>query len=270
MVRIYQVKKWLNPTAINTYLRCPRKFYYKYVFKLPQKPKTCFLLGKAVHKVPEEFFKQKIYDKADTYSDMRKGVTNLLAEKWTASKDEIEQLQLTEQERDEIYLLAYKTALTWLHNFLADPDKDLRPLVEQKIFNNKHQIWCIVDIIKHPKSNAEIIDYKSSEKAQLTEDTTIQLAIQSLCYTYKFGKFPTKLGVEFIRYPRSENNPIYIQPSNELHDWVLKKAEIVRAGTTTTDIENYPCTCGGGCEEDFIFENERRKEDTATVETVSQ
>jgi CRISPR/Cas system-associated exonuclease Cas4 (RecB family) len=266
VVRIYQVKKWLNPTAINTYLRCPRKFYYKYVLKLKSKPKKCFLVGKTVHDAPEKFFKHNIYSKAKTYSDLRKGITDLLARKWVSSKEEIESLGLSQKERDETYLEAYKIALTWLDDFLKDPDKDLSPLVEHKLFNHKHQIWCILDIIMHPNTTrAEIRDYKSSKKAKLTDDVKLQLAIQSLCYTDKFGKFPTKLGVHFIRYPRSASNPIYLQPSNELHQWALKKAAIVRAGATTTEIKDYPCTCGGWCKEDFIFEDERCQKDTTTT-----
>ena len=27
-------KRWLSPTAINTYLRCPRKFFLRYIKKL--------------------------------------------------------------------------------------------------------------------------------------------------------------------------------------------------------------------------------------------
>ena len=270
MVKINQVKKWLTPTAINTYLKCPRSFFYKYVRKFKSKLKKQFMRGKAIHKLPEYFFKENIYGKAETYSELRHGIINLLAKKWIKSKDEIEELQMTDQEKNETYLEVHQMALNWLHAFLADKTKDTKPLVEHKLFNHEHHVWCILDILKHRHTHPEIIDYKSSKKLELTDSIKLQLAIQSLCFAKKYRRMDHKLGVHFLRFPISSKNPIYLKPSKELHDFAIEKIMIVRKGTTTIDIKDYPCKCSGWCEEDYIFEDERRPENLTTVETTVQ
>jgi hypothetical protein len=120
-----------------------------------------------------------------------------------------------------------------------------------KLFNHKHKIWCIVDLIKNPYKAPEIIDYKSSQKDKITDSIKLQMAIQSICFADKFKRMDHKLGVHFLRFPVSDSNPYYIEPTQDLHNFALEKIKIVREGTTSTDIENYPCTCGGKCLEDF-------------------
>jgi CRISPR/Cas system-associated exonuclease Cas4 (RecB family) len=132
VVRIYQVKPWLTASAINTYLWCPRKFYYKYVEKRKEKPKSFFVFGKAVHKIPEHFFKEQIFDKSKDYSEVRTNTLNLLTRKWRKQKPEIDALKLDQTVKDQNYLDAQKMTLNWLHFFLNDKTKDLNPKVEFK------------------------------------------------------------------------------------------------------------------------------------------
>ena len=48
-------KRWLSATAINTYLRCPHKFYLRYIKKLKTKPSIYLFRGMAVHEALAEF-----------------------------------------------------------------------------------------------------------------------------------------------------------------------------------------------------------------------
>ena len=56
-------KKWtpshmrLSPSKINTYMKCPREFYYKYIAKLPEKKTIHLFRGSLVHKILERLFK---------------------------------------------------------------------------------------------------------------------------------------------------------------------------------------------------------------------
>lgn len=251
MVRIYQVKPWLTASAINTYLWCPRKFYYKYVERRKEKQKDFFVFGNIIHKVPELFFKKNIFDKSKDYSTLKTNTLKLLTTAWRDKKSEIESLNLNQRTKDQNYIDAQKMTLDWLHYFLKNKHKDLKPIVETKIFNHKHKIWCVVDHIQHPYKHPIITDYKSSQKDKITDSIKLQMAIQSICFADKFKRMDHKLGVHFLRFPVSDSNPYYIEPTQELHDFALEKIKIVREGTTTTDINNYPCTCGGECKEDF-------------------
>ena len=48
-------KKWepshmrLSPSKINTYMKCPREFYYKYIAKIPEKKTIHLFRGTLVH-----------------------------------------------------------------------------------------------------------------------------------------------------------------------------------------------------------------------------
>lgn len=46
----------LSPTAISTYFDCPRRFFYVYIRKIPEKPTAAKVRGSITHKVLDHFF----------------------------------------------------------------------------------------------------------------------------------------------------------------------------------------------------------------------
>ena len=48
----------LSPSKINTYMKCPREFYYKYIAKIPEKKTIHLFRGTLVHAVLEDLFKK--------------------------------------------------------------------------------------------------------------------------------------------------------------------------------------------------------------------
>ena len=46
----------LSPSKINTYMKCPREFYYKYIAKIPEKKTIHLFRGTLVHAVLEDLF----------------------------------------------------------------------------------------------------------------------------------------------------------------------------------------------------------------------
>ncbi len=48
----------LSPTALNTYLTCPRKFFYQNLIRLPQAKRPSAAMGTAIHKALELFLNQ--------------------------------------------------------------------------------------------------------------------------------------------------------------------------------------------------------------------
>ena len=49
----------LSPSKINTYLKCPREFYYNYIAKLPQKKTIHLFRGTLVNQILEDLFKKQ-------------------------------------------------------------------------------------------------------------------------------------------------------------------------------------------------------------------
>ena len=50
-------QEYLSPSSINSYLRCPRCYFYNYIAKLEQPPSIHLTKGNIVHKTLEDFFK---------------------------------------------------------------------------------------------------------------------------------------------------------------------------------------------------------------------
>ena len=70
MVTIDPPSEWMSATKIVTYagdFGCPRKFYNRYIAKLPSRPSLYFPLGKIPHKTLELFFKLKLYQSHEDY-----------------------------------------------------------------------------------------------------------------------------------------------------------------------------------------------------------
>lgn len=49
----------LSPSKINTYMKCPREFYYKYIAKIPEKKTIHLFRGSLVHAILEDLFKKQ-------------------------------------------------------------------------------------------------------------------------------------------------------------------------------------------------------------------
>lgn len=58
-------KEYISPSQINTYLRCPAQYYFRYIEGLIIPPKAALTKGKAVHSGNEYNYKQKIETKQD-------------------------------------------------------------------------------------------------------------------------------------------------------------------------------------------------------------
>ena len=58
-------KRFHSPTSINTYLRCPRKYYLRYIKGLKSKPSIHLVRGKAVHDAIAQFTEMSFDKNAD-------------------------------------------------------------------------------------------------------------------------------------------------------------------------------------------------------------
>jgi len=75
--------KFLSPTSINTYLRCPRKYFLKYIKGLKEKPSIHLIRGKAVHDAIAKFHKSEIQDLKD-FERLKIDLLSLFNHSWIA------------------------------------------------------------------------------------------------------------------------------------------------------------------------------------------
>ena len=130
----------LSPSKINTYMKCPREFYYNYIAKLPQKKTIHLFRGTLVHQVLEDLFKKKFKSlpqwekgapKAWVQEQFETGWEEKIAKhKWLWDVH-------TKEEMDSMYTETEAI----LQNFVDSVDKKLSEMVEWKIFKNKYQAW---------------------------------------------------------------------------------------------------------------------------------
>ena len=244
----------MSATKIATYagdFGCPRKFYNRYIAKLPSKPSLYFPLGNIPHKTLELFFKLNTYQSHEDYGDLRKAILAIHDDVWTKHEGELNSFDLTPQQIQEYRMESLRMVLNWLHSFLKEDPIDLMPWIEQTVWVQDLKLMCRVDRAKKGKSPGvfHIIDYKTSKSNKMWKDTELQMIIQWICYHKQTGNTRHKVGVHYLKYPDS---PTFWAPTQAQIDWALQKVDFVRKNTRSTDINDYPCTCGGKCLKDFI------------------
>jgi len=206
-----------------------------------------------VHKTLERFYKRRLYETvSDSYSVLKIATLKLFDETWQDYKDKLVELDMPPQDLDFYYDDSRKMVLNWLHTFLKEDPKELRPLTELKVESDTHHVYAIVDIIKNSEGIPHIIDYKTSKSMELTDEYRLQLAIQALCYHERRGALNFRVGIHFLKFPDGLK---MFTPTVAALKEAIKKINYVRDRIESDDIKDYPCTCPGWCKRNYVFED---------------
>ncbi len=212
----------LSPSKINTYFKCPREFYYKYIAKIPEKKTIHLFRGTLVHAVLEDLFKKQF----KSFKQWEDGSPNVwmqeqFEEKW--AKDIDSKFWLKELHTEEELATMKAETESLLQNFVDSVNKKLNEMVEWKIYKSKYQAWNSVApkyAEKWVKSNdyaiigivdavcndfdggTTLLDYKTSKRygPYLPEDYYRQLIIYAFLYTLEMGDMPNFVGVNYLRF----------------------------------------------------------------------
>ena len=141
-----ETKNWepsfmrLSPSKINTYYKCPREFYYKYIAKIPEKKTIHLFRGTLVHAVLEDLFKHKFknftaWEKGDPSEWMEEQFQN----RW--AKDIDSKFWLSELHTEEEMAAMKLETQELLQNFVGSVNKKLNEMVQWKIYKSKYQAW---------------------------------------------------------------------------------------------------------------------------------
>ena len=212
----------LSPSKINTYLKCPREFYYNYIAKLPQKKTIHLFRGTLVHQILEALFKKQF----KTLPQWEKGIPKL----WGQGQFEdgweekiAKHKWLWEVHTKEEMDAMYKETEALLQNFVDSVNKKLTEMVDWKIFKNKQQAWNavapkyaekwvkskeyaivgVIDVVCNDfDGGTTLLDYKTSKRygPYLPEEYYRQLIIYAFLYTLEMGEMPNFVGVNYLRF----------------------------------------------------------------------
>ena len=234
-------KRWLSPTAINSYLRCPRHFFLSKIRKLKQKPSIHLIRGIAVHNAIENFYKKRMnkYPNMD-YAEMRHIVIGLFKTEWKDKSDSLNFLDLKVDELDFYNWDSQKMMLNFLDDFARNkgfrkPD----PVIEKTLFSHKYLLLARLDKIEKQPLPHYIEDFKTSKSMDITEDIKRQMGICSLLYQEVYKQKPI-LGVNFLKF---RNGRKIIDLSNGYIEGVKHLVLEIHAKTQSEDIADYPCKC---------------------------
>jgi len=212
----------LSPSKINTYKKCPREFYYKYIKKIPEKKTIHLFRGTLVHKVLEDLFKRQFR----TLSQWEKGgpamwVQDQFEKRWEEKIAKHKWLWEvhTNEEMDAMYVETEEL----LQNFVHSVNKKLTEMVKWKIYKSKYQAWNavapkyaekwvkskeyaivgVIDVVCNDfDGGTTLLDYKTSKRygPYLPEEYYRQLIIYAFLYTLEMGEMPKFVGVNYLRF----------------------------------------------------------------------
>ena len=240
--------KFLSPTSINTYLRCPRKYYLKYIKGLKEKPSIHLIRGKAVHDSLARFH-QTSREKFDTFKEMKSELLSLFAHAWVEQEGELRKLDLPEVALNEYYHESLEMLTSWLkRNIKAVGNGKAKPETEVRLFSQRYRVMGIIDTIHNQSGKATLTDYKTGKKEGLTQDIKVQMAVYALLYRDNYGILPDSIVIDFLKHDKA----IPFKVTDEFSDHAIKICKEVHAKTSSGNEEDYPCKCGGWCEKDFI------------------
>ena len=212
----------LSPSKINTYHKCPREFYYKYIAQMPEKKTIHLFRGTLVHAVLEDLFKKQFRNfTAWEKGDPAVWMEEQFQERW--AKDIDSKTWLNElHTADEMAAMKIETQ-ELLQNFVGSVNKKLNEMVTWKIYKSKWQAWnsvapkyaekwvkskdyAVIGIVYAVCSDFDggttLLDYKTSKRygPYLPEDYYRQLIIYAFLYTLEMGEMPNFVGVSYLRF----------------------------------------------------------------------
>ncbi|MDP4012700.1 MAG: PD-(D/E)XK nuclease family protein [Candidatus Nanoarchaeia archaeon] len=279
-----------SPSSINLYNYCARKYFYRYVKKLPTPPNIHMIRGNVVHSVLENIYNLETKDlDFDNYETVFKSkLQELTVQFWKEKEEVIKEFALTDEEIAKYFEQAVLMALNWFELFkhrlklytdkgFEDAFERIKPLREKKYFSEYYRVQGFIDVIESLGDEVRIMDYKTTSNSSMNDAYKLQLAIYSLLYFEEHGKLPNKVGIYFVSYDGVSE--ILLDVSKDLLDYAKGEIENIKEKTVSNKLEDYPKTeepnrkCkwnGGKCEYYDICFGQPSLEDYAEFETIDK
>ncbi len=227
----------LSPSMIESYLKCPYEFYWRYVLKAPIKPNHHLIYGSAVHSGIEAFFGAK-GDKSQKTTLAIEAFNN----KWR------EEGFPNAKVREELKTQGKKTLYRFCEREINEPlpkeiEKAFVLSLEEGI-RVKGRIDAFYD------NPVEIRDFKTSqikdEKDAMTKlKNNFPLKVYALAILENFGKPPEKLSLNFVDFDTVVSYAPTEKVLEKTKEKILATAQKIKAGYfEPTQSEHFCDVCG--------------------------
>ncbi len=180
----------LTPAMIDTYLRDPYDFFWKYVLKAPSLPSSHLSYGNAIHAAIEAYYRRRLEHQPATIDEVLRRFSEAWSNEGYAS--------LAEANR------RHKAGEQTLAHFVARADKEPLPSMVEESFTLALpgvRIRGRMDAIF--RDTGEIRDFKTSQvsnqkDANARARENLPIRIYALAYQERFNELPKSLTLDFV------------------------------------------------------------------------
>lgn len=211
----------LSKSKINTYLKCPREFKYRYVDEIEVPPNEYMALGSDVHLIAENYV--KIY--GDNPQENPRYYLDLIARKENINIDDV-----------DIHL---DSLASFFERAFIENDYKLFSQ-EEYLIDDTHNFSGITDIIlENPDGNLVVIDYKTGSSSSFSK-CRLELGYYKMLVESNYNKNVVSAGIFFtkddklrlLHFKDEDNKRKYMcnQELNEGLDTLYEVRKNVNAG----------------------------------------
>ncbi len=240
-----------SPSSINLYKQCPRKYWYRYIARLPSLPSIHLARGKAVHEALDKFFDTDVTNVPDTteefFMTMKVVLLEAFKRSWATYENEFAQLPLSEEELTGYYDESLRMVGNYFDYFTDKiryftrllPVKEaweaVKPGREIEFRSDVHHVRGFIDAIHDEAGKTLILDYKTSRRAEISEEYELQLSIYAMLYEEKF-RTPDMVGIYFLK----DGVERLLDVTPEMIARAKQEVQDVHVNTCSRDIKDYP------------------------------
>lgn len=186
----------LSVSQIDTWLRCPQDFYYKYVLQMPLPPAPQLQYGTAIHGVIETINRDKEAGRQPaTLEELKEQVKSALPREGYASA----------RSRDRAHEQAMKTVEAVYERFTAaEGPLEIEKPFSIELLGGKLKIIGRIDAVYQTSDGVEIRDFKTGtsvttpEKAKSRATSSSQLTLYALAWQHMHDEMPARLTLDFV------------------------------------------------------------------------
>lgn len=241
-----------SPSSINMYLQCPRKYWYRYIKKLPGKATIHTTRGNIVHDVLEEFFhlewKSSSYESCK--QDFNNEVEKLLVKYWTSEKyqREMQDYNLNDEEKKYYFENSLFMLIKWTNRFAKDVNKlkGILPFIkafhvfaphytEREYFSEKWGLRGKIDAVHKFQGETIVRDYKTSSRTNIDDKLMMQASVYALLYLSTHKESPSKVCFDFLKF-----SPKYIEVTKEMLNNSINEIKKFHKATSVKEVNAYP------------------------------
>ncbi len=245
-----------SSSSINLYKQCPRKYYYKYIQKIPEPPSIHCVRGNIVHSALEHFFNIHPDTIKDLEKDLKQKMDSLLDKHWFESKEKLRELKMPMDELNEFYVDSRDMLNNWLKRYLKNLNVlinqgkslkesflELKPKAEEYFIDEELGVQGYVDAIYIlPDNKIKVVDYKTSRKDHITPEYALQAGIYAVLIQKIKGELPKVVSFDFLK---GEMKDVIVD--EDLVKNTLFEIEQIHESTSSDNIVEYSKKPSGLC-----------------------